>query len=254
MFDVFSNFYDYYYIILLLQAICAIHSIRRGTQSKWLWIIVFLPVVGSIAYIFTEIIKKRDFDNVQSNVVNIVNPTGRIKALEEQFKFSNTFANRVALADAYFAGGKLEKAVELYEQGLTGLFEDNEHVISQLIQAYYQFEQYEKILSIAPRISKAIEFPKSRACLLYALSLAKAGQTKEAETFFLKLNNRYANYEARYLYGEFLINNQRKEEAALVLHEIIEESQNLNRREKAASKEWIEKATSTWHAIMSTSN
>lgn len=251
MFDIFGAYSELYYIVLILQGICAFHSIRRGTQSKWIWIIVFLPVIGSIAYIFTEIIKKGDIAQVQSGVVDLVNPGGKIKALEEQFKFSNTFANRVALADAYFAIGNFDKALELYEPALTGLFEDNEHVIMQLIQIYFTSEQYAKILGIAPRIANAIEFPKSQACLHYAIALEKNNNLKEAEKFYQKMNNRYANYEARYLYGQFLINNNRKEEAALLLHEIIEEAQQLNRREKAGSKVWIEKADAAWKEIMS---
>src|ERR1700752_5406024 len=99
MFPFFENFYNYYFLVVLLQGICVFHSIRRGTQSKWLWIIVFLPLIGCIAYLFTEVIKKRHVSTVQSGVQNMVNPSGKITDLEKKFKFSDTLTNRVALAD-----------------------------------------------------------------------------------------------------------------------------------------------------------
>ena len=49
----FANKY-FYFITIVLQLICVVHCVRRGRQqNNWIWIIVFLPVVGCLAYIFT---------------------------------------------------------------------------------------------------------------------------------------------------------------------------------------------------------
>src|SRR5882762_10969040 len=99
-------FYEYpyfYYITIGLQAICAIHCVRKGNQNKWLWLIIFLPVVGSLIYIFTEIFTGNDMANVQSGMGAVFNPSGKIKKLEDNLRFADTFANKVALADAYLA-------------------------------------------------------------------------------------------------------------------------------------------------------
>ena len=101
----FFNGYFYTFTIVL-QAICVFHCIRKGKQTNWIWLIVFLPFVGSIAYIFTEIINSRDLNQVQSGVGSILNPTAPVRKLEENLRFSDTFNNRVALADAYLVTGK----------------------------------------------------------------------------------------------------------------------------------------------------
>lgn len=49
----FGNNY-LYYIEICLQVVCAIHCMRQGTQGRWLWIIIFLPLVGCIIYIVSE--------------------------------------------------------------------------------------------------------------------------------------------------------------------------------------------------------
>jgi hypothetical protein len=65
---------NYYYIVFILDAICAIHSIRRGTQQKWLWIIFVLPVFGSLYYIYSEILSNRGIRAPKINVEAVINP------------------------------------------------------------------------------------------------------------------------------------------------------------------------------------
>jgi hypothetical protein len=245
----FAELYNYYYIILILQGICVIHSIRKGNQSKWIWIIVFLPVIGSIAYIFTEIIKKQHVSSIQSEVVNIVNPGGRIKDLEKKFKFTDTFNNRVALADAYLQSGMNEQAIELYEGGLKGMFQDNEHAIKQLMQCYYNVGRFDDVTRIAPKIARTVDFTKSRANILYALALEQTGKSDLAEKEFRAMNHRYSNYEARFNYGEFLLRENRPEDAAEVFNDIVHEAESMNRAEKSNSRVWIDKATEEWRRL-----
>ncbi|MES2514698.1 MAG: hypothetical protein V4580_11165 [Bacteroidota bacterium] len=250
MFPFIENLYAYYYIIIILQGLCVFHSIKRGTQSKWLWLIVFLPVIGCVIYIFTEIIQKRHLSGVQSSIQSIANPGGKISDLEKKFKFSDTFTNRVALADIYLQNGTTEKAIELYEPALKGVFIDNEHVIKQLIHAYHITGEHHKVVALAPKVLKSFEFSKTRANLLYALSLVETGDTVNAEREFIAMDHRFSNYEARYHYGDFLLKQNRKEDAAMVFHEIVEESQHLSRKEKGNSTSWIDKSKKVWQNLM----
>jgi hypothetical protein len=114
MMPFFNN--NFYYITGALQLICVIHCIRKGNQQKWIWIIVFVPLVGGIAYIVTEMFTGREIQQVQSGIGSLINPSGSIRKLEENLRFSDTFNNRIALADAYLATGQTDKAVEFYER------------------------------------------------------------------------------------------------------------------------------------------
>src|SRR4051794_34999718 len=102
-------------VIILMQAICVIHCIRKGNSNNWIWLIIFLPVAGAIAYILSEVVTRSRVEQVQAGVTTVLNPSGKIKKLEQQLKFSDTFNNRVQLADAYLANGHTEKAIALYE-------------------------------------------------------------------------------------------------------------------------------------------
>ena len=232
----------FYYITIGLQVICVIHCLRKGNQNKWIWIIVFLPIVGCIAYIFTEIFTRGDIQHLQSGVGSVFNPTGRIRRLEENVRFANTFNNRIMLADAYLAAGRVEAAIELYESSLVGAFTENEHVHMQLIVAYFERKEYGKLLPLAGKIYTIPQFARSRAHLRYAIALEYTGQVERAEQEFRKMKGRFSYFEPRYEYGLFLQRAGRTEEARHIFAEIAEESRHLSPRERRSNREWIAQA------------
>jgi hypothetical protein len=230
-----------YYITIALQAICAIHCIRKGSQGKWIWLIIFVPLIGSIAYIFTEIFTRNQLRGVQSGVASVINPNGNIKKLENRLKFTDTFNNRVLLADAYLSAGLTDKAIELYESSLTGAFSENEHVLMQLIVAYYEIGHYEAIIAKAKKIYRLPQFARSRAHLFYVLALEKTGNIALAEAEFETMKGRFSNYESRYEYGLFLARNNRPAEARKMFEAIVDEAAYLSAREKIQNKTWFSK-------------
>src|SRR6185436_14434285 len=133
-----------YYITVTLQIICVIHCIRNRSQTYWFFLIIFIPIVGCIAYIFLEMLRGKNMADMNLSGLFASRPS--IKKLEDNLHFSDTFNNRVMLADAYMLNGEKKKAIELYESSLTGAFEENEYVRSQLIIAYSDTQQFSKVV------------------------------------------------------------------------------------------------------------
>ncbi|QKJ28635.1 tetratricopeptide repeat protein [Mucilaginibacter mali] len=243
----FSGHYPYY-LTIALQIICVIHCIKRGRQG-WIWLIVFLPVVGSLVYIFMEILPSSRMRAPRIDVGAVVNPGGKIKKLEENLRFTDTFNNRVLLADAYMQASQIDKAIELYESSLTGAFAENEHVIAQLIIAYYQSGRYADAIKIASKIYKQPQFIRSQAHLFYAMSLESAGQIDKAEAEFKAMQGRYSYYEQRYHYGVFLRRNGRDADAEKVFTTMLEEEAHLSAIERKGARPWCTKARTELKAI-----
>lgn len=200
-------------------------------------------------YAFTEIFQKQQVNSLQAGVVKLVNPGAKIQGLERKFQFTDTFANRVALADAYLEKGLHEKALALYEPALSGLFESNEHVVQQLIEVYFKLNRFDEVIRIAPKISRNINFAKSKSNLLYALSLEEVNQIDLAEQEFKAMNRRFSNYEARYNYGQFLLRKDQKAEALKLYTTIADEAAHMNRKEKGVSKIWIDKVIADYKKL-----
>lgn len=236
----FNN--SYYFIIVGLQAICVIHCLRKGRPNTWIWLIVFLPLLGCLIYIFTEIFTSGDIKNVQAGMSTVFNPRGSVRKLEENLRFSDTFANRVALADAYLTTGNTDRAIDLYESSLSGNFIENEYVLSQLVVAYYQKKQYNKLIPIAKKIYHLPQFARSRPHILYAAALGYTGNHEMAEKEFKSMKARFANYEARYYYALFLAETDRITEARRLFSEMLEEVSQLSPRERRFNRNWLRMA------------
>ena len=237
----FLNNYFYFFTIAL-QVICVVHCLRRGTNYYWIWLIIFLPFIGCLIYIFAEMLSGRELQNVQQGLGSIINPGGSIRRLEETLRFSDTFTNRIALADAYLQGGYTDKAIDLYESSLTGAFEENEYVFGQLIKAYSIKERYAAIIPLAQKMYKLPQFIRSHNHMLYAIALDHTGNPEQAEQEFLKMNARYSYFESRYHYGLFLLRHGRNNEAHQTFTTMLEEEPYLSAREKRSNRPWFIKA------------
>jgi hypothetical protein len=241
----FSFIANYYYLTIVLQAICVIHCVRKGTQQKWIWLIVFLPVVGCLIYLYSEVFTHRDIEKVQSNLGSVFNPSGKIKKLEENLRFADTFTNRISLADAYLFVGESDRAIELYEKSLVGNFKHNEHASIQLIIAYYNKNRFNDIITKAKEIVHLPQFKLSRAHMYYAIALGKTGDHQQAENEFNAMKARFSNYECRYYFGKFLLDVNRQEDAKNLFKEMISEVSHLTSKEKRNNLVWINKAKET---------
>ena len=103
-----------YYLILGLQAFCIFHLYRNRNQIYWYFVIIFIPVLGSLVYIFTQVLSSKDVSNFTEDVANIINPTKKIISLEKKLQLAYTFQNRVNLGDAYFDNKDYQNAISNY--------------------------------------------------------------------------------------------------------------------------------------------
>ena len=233
---------NFYIATIVLQLICLWHCIAKQHQQKWLYIIIFLPLIGCVIYFFSEILTRRNIHQVTAGMGDFIQPAGSLKKLEQNLQFSDTFNNRVALGDAYLRAGQTAKAAELYESCLHGAFTENEYAIGQLILASYAEKRYDAIVELAPRIAKLPQFERSRARILYAMSLGYTGQPEQAEKEFQQMNGRFSNFEARYYFALFLQQQERYGEARSLLNRINEEVPQLGPGERRFNRQWIQLA------------
>jgi len=232
----------FYYVSIVFQAICVIHCLRKGNQQRWIWLIVFLPFIGCIAYFFTEIVPANRVQGWQSGIGGLFGSVGRISRLENNLRFADTFNNRVMLADTYLAVGRTDEAIELYASSLTGAFTENEYVIKQLVRAYSEKQRYAEAIVMAKKLYGRPQFARSKEHVLYACALAYTGDGTAAEQEFLKMKGRFADFEARYQYGLFLRGMGREKEARHVFEDITGDAYHLSSRERRDNSAWIAKA------------
>ncbi|MDN3619885.1 hypothetical protein QWY81_10520 [Polaribacter undariae] len=210
-----------YYLVIGLQIYCAYHAYKNRNNMYWYFIIFFIPVIGCIIYLLTQVINKGDVTHITEEITTIINPTKKIKELETALKFSNTFQNKINLADAYAQNKEYHSAIEHYENALESNFKDDPHTINKLIICYYNIQDYDKVIAYAPKIDLQKNFKET--LFFYGLALEKRGELELAEIQLRKIDIRYSHYSERLELSKFLIRNNKKDAAKEILTEVITE-------------------------------
>ncbi|WP_341215923.1 hypothetical protein [uncultured Wocania sp.] len=229
-----------YYLIIALQVFCVYHLYKNRRPYYWIFVIIFLSLIGCIIYLITQVYNKRDAEKITSEITHIINPTKKINDLEKQLQFSESYQNRVNLADAYLEIKDYNSAIPHYLEALEGNMQNDFYVIIQLIKAYFNIENYKNVVLYAEKIKEHSEFKKSKSQFLYGLALEKLGEFEAAETNLRAIDIRYSFYNERLVLAKFLISRQKEAEAKDILEEIQTESQHMTKPNKRLFKATIQ--------------
>ncbi len=194
--------------------------------------IVFLPVVGCLIYLVTQVYNKRDAETIQENLTTIVNPTKRVNDLEKKIKFIDTYENRVNLGDEYFRIKDYQNAILNYEIALADTTQNDFHVQKQLIFSRYLLGNYERVITDSEALQHNPEFKKAQLQFAYGMSLENTGRLEDAEIQLKEIDTPYGNYNERLELIQFLIRRNKVEEAKEVLNDMYTEIQNMTSTNK----------------------
>lgn len=238
----------YYYFIVALQVFCIYHLYKNRNEYYWVFLILFLPLLGSLIYLLLKVFNRQDVESIQKEVTTIINPGKKVSDLEKQLQFSDTFQNRVNFADALFGIKDYQKAIHHYKEALSSSFQDDYYVITQLITSFFEIEDYKNVVFYVNKIKDKREFQKSKIQFLYGLTLEKLKQLDKAEIELRKIDQRYSFYQERLTLAKFLISRNKQVDAKEILEEIYTESEHmtkLNRRTYRATIIEVEQLLNT---------
>ncbi|WP_396601791.1 hypothetical protein [Algibacter sp. R77976] len=222
----------YYYYIIAFQIYCIYHLYKNGNSYYWALLIFFLPLVGCIIYLVTQVYNKQDAEKITNEIAHVINPTKKVKDLEKQLEFSETYQNRINLADAYLEIKDYSNAITHYLEALEDKSQNNYYAIKQLIEAYFNIEDCEKVIDYVEKIKSHPEFKKSRTQFLYGLALEREGKMEAAEINLKAIDVRYSFYEERLILAKFLISINKNNEAKEILKEVQTESSHMTKPNK----------------------
>jgi len=215
----------FYYILIAFQAFCIFHVYKSRNENYWYFVIFFVPLIGSLVYLFSQIINKKNIKNTANKLTEVVNPTKKIKELEQRLSISDTFQNKINLADEYKNQKDYNNAILYYEKALEGKFKTNSHTINKTLKCYFEIKNFRKVVEYGGKIPLETSF-KGSICM-YAIALENCEYFEEAEIQFRKTDIRYSNYAERLQLSEFLIRRDKQQKAKIVLEEIIGEIDNM---------------------------
>jgi hypothetical protein len=221
----------YFYIIVALQSYCIYHAYKNRKPYYWYFFVFFIPVLGSLIYIITQVYNQKDVEKIQGEITSIINPTAKTKDLEKKIEFSDTYSNRIDLADDYVQNMDMPNAILSYKKTLDDTVQDDLYSRQQLVLCYFQLKDYLGVIEHAEVIKGKFIGSKQQFC--YGLSLKELDMLEEAEVQLKQIDRPYSNYAERLELAKLYLETDRSAEGEDLLNEIYAESQNFTKANKS---------------------
>ncbi len=225
-----------YPLIFILQGYCIYHAYTNRKGYHWYLIVLFLPIIGSLIYLFVNFGSKTNLENVSEAIKEVVNSNYEVEKLLKESKYSDTITNRIKLADSYAAKQKYLQAIALYESCLKGFNSDDLMTKEKLMVAKYFIEDYTGVKKLGDTLNNNPTFKNSESRIVYAWSLHFLNDHEKAEEVFKAMDVRFSNYVHRSEYAKFLIEIKNSFEAKELLAELEDEISHMDVREQRQKK------------------
>jgi hypothetical protein len=236
-----------YILVLLLEVACIVHIMRTGRERFWIYVVLFLPMAGMLAYLAAEILPdvmgSRAAHRLNRKAVSVLDPTRSLRTRQADLDRADTVENRRLLAEEHVARGEFEAAAKLYEASLTGVHHDDTALLMGLARSRLGMQDHAGAVAALDRLRNTHpNFESSEAHLMYARSLEGLGRDDEAEAEYAYLVGYAAGEEARCRYGQLLMRRGRSAEARRIFAQVLKYGAQGSSRYRRDQQVWIQAA------------
>jgi len=232
-------------LLVLAQIACAVHVVRTGRHYVWIWLVVFVPVIGMAAYfcaeLLRELIHSQHARQAAARVEKTVNPGRRLREAERRAQITPTAENKAALAAEYLLAGRAAEATALYREALAGIHAGDPGMTLGLARALFAEEKFadaQKELEALQRENPKLHAPEAH--LLYARCLEEQGKNGAALAEYRVLIHYYPGQEARCRYAMLLQRTGRGDDARRIFEEICQFVEYGPRHQRFMQREWYD--------------
>lgn len=237
----------FFILSILIQVALVVHIVKTGRDTKWIWIVVTLPLAGSVAYLLSEVLP--DVSNTRAGreagkkVKSVVNPNKDINQATKQFAISDTIDNSMRLAQECLNKGLFTDAKSLYTKCLKGAHVGDAHLMFGLARSSFELGEYVEVkATLDSLIEINPEFKNADAHLLYARTLEKLNEVAAALEEYEALHGYFPGPEASYYFAKFLKKQNQNEKAKAVFQQIVNVASDSGKHYNSIHKEYVKDA------------
>ena len=232
-----------YWIVIGLQIICIIHVLRSHQDFWWIWLIVFLPLIGCIAYLLinrhTMLPSARMPFNIPIPMIEALNE----RRIERDFKASDTLDNRIQFANVLINRGAYVEAITLLEPSLSGPLSSHIGLLFTCARAHFANRNFSAATAMLERAEAVPNNDRiKQRNLLLAMCYENAGDQERAEAKYKTAQGGYVGEEAKARYALFLKATGRIAEAKELFRRILDEINSAPWAYRREQRAWREMA------------
>lgn len=235
--------YIYYLGPIAIELVCIVHAIRTGRVFPWIYVIIFLPMIGCLAYLGVEVVpdlmRSRTSRQLASGIRDIADPGRGFRQARRTADMVGSIDARRALAEEHAARGQYEDAIGLYQGMLTGQFKDDPALLQGLARAQFLSGDGAGAQASLDALQAADpNFASPDAHLLYARALELQDKDTEALAEYKRLVSYFPGEEARCRCAMLLKKLGADAEARALFQEILRSLEGAPRHYRRAQREW----------------
>src|SRR6185295_2701869 len=231
-------------VSILLQLILIVHVIKTGRNTIWVFVLLFAPVVGGLAYLIVELLPEfmnsRGARRARRKVAKAVNPNRDLKEASQMLAVADTVQNSMTLANQHLERSQFQEAEELFARSLRGVHADDPDILFGLAKAQFGLGKFGDVVSTLDRLRTTN--PKSRSAdghLLYARAHEELGHAAQARTEYEALAKYYPGPEPRCRLALILKSQGDVDGARELFRHVVNESEVSGRHYNTLHKEWV---------------
>ena len=232
------------YLTYFIQILLVIHVLKTGRNRYWIWLLLFLPMIGGVAYLVIEIIPEFTSSirgqRTRRGVRNLIDPGADVRAQAAAWEQSANADNGRHYAQALLAADRAPEAEKILDQVLDGFFKTDPALM--LLKARSQFDQEQWGPSLATLEDLQKHNPELRSPeghLLYAQALEQTDRVDKAIREYRAVAGYYPGAQARFLLGLALKKSGQEKEAEEEFSSMIRDAELAPAHFRKSEKHWL---------------
>jgi hypothetical protein len=229
----------YYSYIGLLPVLCMVHLFYYRRGFIWVPIILILPILGCLIYLFMEVIPLMRRPRVKGFWDSLMPISWRIQKLKTKLDESDTVENRLELARAYLEAKQSKLACETAAGALEGVFCHDAETQIEVVYFYLQAGEYEEVLRRLQDVKKDVNRQLAVKVKLYqGRAKFELKRFEDAEFDFREAMKDWIGEEARYYLAMSLILSGKRQEGEKLFTELVKKYKKNVRHWRKTEREW----------------
>ncbi len=174
---------------VIIALFFAVHAVRSGQNTYWLFILFAFPLLGSVVYFFAIFLPnsrlQRHARQLTNSAFKALDPTREVREAQAAYDYSPTAQNEIRLAQAQLAVGDAQAALRHFEAAMQGPFATDQDIRWGAAQAAYHAGQPQVALKYLQTIAQTdVHYRAEPVGLLIAKSYAAMGDDDMARKSF----------------------------------------------------------------------
>lgn len=237
-------------LTVLVQIALVVHVMRTGRAVYWIFIILFMPAVGSAAYVIVELLPEWSNSvgarRATRGLRKAINPGADLHQRELEHRLSGSVDAARHLAQELIDNGRYAEAIEHYQSALTGIYEHDPDLLLGLAQAQFGNDDARSCRAALDLLKdRNPDYRSPAGHLLFARALEHCGDLELAEAEFAAVSAYYPGVEARVRYAQLLERMDKIELARKEYEDIVTAAALAPAHFRKVQKQWISTAKSS---------